>query len=448
MALVENKIADGTRGNFDVENEEICVGEAFLTHDSDIVSRARQLTATFYLKRGFIQPTDVDAISGVMTEGADPHNEKSEYYVVTGMNEMGMKDVSATVRKILYDPEKGSESFPVMQYFDQFKPEFQKEINEVGLDRCVEISALARDPNASNELDALNLYKTIWQDALLRQGTDQQEDLWLMAASPALFNTFTEYFNGAIKKIGPELPYPGQVAIPAVVSPVEGFIDLVKNVDSDPIHAETRRFVVEFMLNGLDKDKLTDEIKQILEEKNFIVKTNTDEESCETSSQIIANFKDSEPKGRVTVKEALLSRKPELAFATFLIGYTALRTLAVKNGFDQPGDNVDWRAFLGIEIATTPPYAWAAGETIRSLKNPHDYSVKRRLASSGVFTGSLLAPYAYVAALGGEAAFTRPSVAVPMGIFSVLSAASAISKVQKARGEHKQKTAVTDTSAL
>jgi hypothetical protein len=410
------------------------VGVGYRTDDELEIAEARRLTAEFYLRRGFIQRQDIDELSGAIKPESDPYVDSSEYYVINGLDANGEPRITATVRKILPDEELGWRSFPVMEYFEDFEDVYQKEILATGTERCVEISALARNPEASSELDALNLYKTIWQEALGRQDTVEQEDLWLMAASPALFDTFSQYFNGAIKQVGPELPYPGQVAIPAIVRPVEGFVDLVMNVDAEPEFEETRRFVVNFMLDGIDFSTLNQEITAALVDKGFIAHV-PNELSMVSNDQDEPSAEDIREVGEDSTKSLWETRKPEIIAGAGLLGYTALRTLAVKNGFDQPGDHVDWRVFLGIEVATTPPYVWAAGETIRSLKDTAKMSMSRRLAAFSVFTSTFLAPYAYVGAVGGEASVTRPSVVVPMGAFAAISGIGTLKKVRQARRE-------------
>lgn len=127
-----------------------------------------------------------------------------------------------------------------------------------------------------------------------------------------------------------------------------------------------------------------------------------------------------------------ISRRPEMVASALLLGYTAVRTWLVKDHVS-PDTDVDWRIFLGLEIATTWPYAKGMGTLIRSAQNPDAFTRKQKVSAGVVAGTSFMAPYAYVIAEGeGMPAGSW----VGAGAFAVAGIAMAVRDVRRARQEH------------
>lgn len=392
------------------------------TDDPAEILVARQITATRYLEEGYITPDEVGE-DGIIID--DPYVNSSRYYVA----KTAEGEVVATVREILYDPEKGEASFPVLAHKDELDPDVVADIEATGLEHCIEFSTLAKREDV-DEMATLMLYRTMWQDAFSGQDKDDSQKIWLMAAKPALYRRFKMIFNGAIAKMGKDgqnLDYPGEAVTPAIMKPIEGLTALVGGVDEKPRQEAGRRLMVELLIDGIDRSKLSEETQELLLEKGF-----SDEEEED----------DDIPKEEGgAVSELLKKRKPEVIAAAGLLAYTALRTFLVKEGLP----DTDWRVFLGIEAATTPPYTWAAGEAIRGLVDPLAYSAKRRAVSAATFLVTLLAPYAYVASTAGSETLKKPEVAGAIGLFAVISVAGVARGVHEARHKAEEPEVIEET---
>lgn len=240
---------------------------AFAITDSQLITEARQLTAKIYLKKGFVTADDIDE-SGAIKVSSDPYIGSSEYYIATNEN----SEIAATTRKIRFDAAKGEESFPVWLHKSEFYEDKVEHIESVGLDTCVEISALAKlsskDPSG---LSALHLYRSLIQDALRPdENGAPREKIFLMALSPRLHEQLSTYFDGAIKRIGPNLDYPGEEVVPAMFMPVEGMAELIDaaNREDNP-DAATHAFIADFVLSDGDAEIVRPEIVDALKRNGF-----------------------------------------------------------------------------------------------------------------------------------------------------------------------------------
>ncbi len=356
----------------------------FSTDDPSVIEEARRLTARVYLQQGFISLDQINERQTIIDD-ADPYIPHSEYYVLMDEN---WNEIVATSRKIKFDEASGQKSFPLLDHEDSLDPVLFRKIEEVGLDKVIEISALAKDKNLdSDDLATLTIYKELFQNAL-RNSKD--EKLFIMACNPALFRNFKQLFNGAMQQVGPALDYPGQIAIPAMFDLHDGPISVIEmsNDENDP-KADSYKFIVEFMFKGLAKSEVDPDIVNALDsnghENLLIDDLNSDDQMQDSINEGKKNF--------------WKRRRPELISGLGLIAYTAARTAAVAKGLS-PYSAVDWKVFLGIELATTPPYVWGVGDLIRSLKSPDDYSKKQKVVAAAMAGSTLLAPYAYIAAEG------------------------------------------------
>ena len=309
----------------------------------------------------------------------DPYHLHSEYYVL--MNE-DHSQIVATSRKILFDESKGKNSFPMLDHEDELDQDFLSKLQEVGLNNTVEISALTKNPDLDEDnMATLIVYRQLFQDAMRNS---DNERLFIMACSPGLFRTFKMLFDGAMQQVGPALDYPGQEAIPVMFDLRDGPISIIEMAnDNNNPKSESYKHIVKFMLEGISKGEVAPEIVEALDKNGF------------------ENLLSEEVDGQEEItKNSLWSRrKPEVISGLGLLAYTAARTVAVAKGIS-PYSHVDWRVFLGIEVATTPTYVWGMGDLIRSILKPDEYSTRQKIASTTLAGSSLLAPYAYIAAEG------------------------------------------------
>jgi hypothetical protein len=375
-----------------IPREPICLAVS----DEETILKARQMTASYYLKRGFVEPGEIDA-RGVIDEQADPYVDHSSYYVLMNPE---TSELIATSRKIRYDEDKGIDSFPVLSHKNQLDPDRVQQITDLGLENVVEISALVKNPELDHDKTAtLKLYRRLFQDAwsLDRKGT---EKAFVMACNPVLFQTFQNLFNGSIQRIGPDLDYPGQVAVPAMLDMRAGPIELIERAgDKNDPSAENYTGVLEFMFEGLDANAIDQEIVDALKNNGL--------------DGILAKMSYAEPEPQATVPAVLVekadqnigildklrAKKLELAGTIGMLAITGLRTYGVGKGIS-PDSDVDWQVFLGIEVATTPQYVFGLGTLGRSSAHPENYTRAQRLRAAFYAGSALVAPYAYVAAEG------------------------------------------------
>lgn len=240
---------------------------AYMVKDRATIDEARRLTANVYLKRGFIDSKEIGE-DGTITPEFDPYIDSSSYYIVANEE----SQIVATTRKIRYDETKGEESFPVWKSKELFDKAAVDEIESIGLENCVEISALAKELALDTDnLAALKAYRSIFQDAInKKEATDTQETVFLMALSPKLFEQFKIIFKSGLKKIGPSLDYPGEEVIPAIIKPVEGIVETIDSIsdESNP-DAETNAFVIDFLLEGCTAKDIDQRFIEALKRNNL-----------------------------------------------------------------------------------------------------------------------------------------------------------------------------------
>jgi hypothetical protein len=377
-----------------IPREPICLSVS----DEETILKARQMTANYYLKRGFVEPTEVDT-RGVIDEQADPYVDHSSYYVLMNPD---TSELIATSRKIRYDEEKGMDSFPVLSHKNELDPDRVQQINDLGLENVVEISALVKNPELDHDKTAtLKLYRRLFQDAWSLD-RESSEKAFVMACNPVLFQTFQGLFNGSIQRIGPDLDYPGQKAVPAMLDMRAGPIELIERAgDKDDPSAANYAGVLEFMFEGLNANAIDQEIVEALKNNgldSILAKMSYEAPIATTDAEELVDDKEP-PKESGGMVELLHSRKPELAGTIGLLAITGLRTYGVAKGMS-PDSDIDWQVFLGIEVATTPQYVFGLGTLARSSTHPENYTRAQRLRAAFYAGSALVAPYAYVAAEG------------------------------------------------
>lgn len=236
---------------------------AFVTTDADIITQARKITAVAYLKKKYITAHQISH-DGTIDQKFDSYVNSSDYYVATNSE----AEVAATTRKIRYDSDKGPDSFPVWTHRAVFDADKVELIESLGLENCVEISALAKNYGKDPEgLAALRLYRSLIQDALVHdEEGNPQEKVFIMALSPNLYKQLTTYFDGAIKRIGPNLDYPGEEVVPAMMQPMEGMIEVIDaTTKTDNPDAATHAFIADFVLSDASKNIVHPELIEALE---------------------------------------------------------------------------------------------------------------------------------------------------------------------------------------
>jgi hypothetical protein len=390
----EAVVDPATKAGDQVSNDMEC----FATDDPELILKARQLMADVYLKRDFVTPSEITD-EGVLIEESDPHASHSTYYVVVPQNQ---KTVLATVRIINYDPEKGESSFPVMTYKESFDPEALEILASAGTENLVEVSALARDKNlAASGTAALMLYKRIFIDALYDHENGKKS--LIMATNPMLFKNFSLLFGDSFIRLGPDLPYPGQPASPAILSTEDATVNIAKiSRDKKNPYRGVQEGVVNYFGAGANADLLSDEILSALETYGYDellakIKANDWNDVAEREAQAMKILKRGAIVGKV--KEVSKRYRPELLAGAGLMAYTAARTGLVAESIAPVATGVDWRIFLGIELATTAPYVWGIGDLARNVNND-DYSTSRKVSAYALAGSALVAPYAYLAAEG------------------------------------------------
>jgi hypothetical protein len=410
---------------------ELCAA----TDSPDLIHRARQLTTRRYLRRNFI--TEDEVVDGIIEN--DPPHEHSTYYVLRNESANQEPEVVATLRKIHWSSMRGEASFPVWEHKDELDPEAVEQIEEIGLDRCVEISALVKDPKLDADgMAAFKLYRSVFQDSLKARADGDREDVFLMAANPMLFQVFKSSFNGYVKRIGPDLDYPGQEAVPAMMRPRDGMIDALRRMAAEDINNESLKFSVAFLLEGLDESDVDPVVAQAMVVARSvgaippIAIAEADIAAAEEDNfYLTEEFKE---QAASRIKEHIERRKPEYVAGAGLIGYTALRTLGVAHEVS-PDTSVSWQTFLGIEIATTPTYVAAMGDMARSIVSPDNYSTKHKIGAATVAATSFLAPYAYVLSEGES--MPKSSLAGVAAVLGV-SALSVVKRLWNARRDSRE----------
>jgi hypothetical protein len=412
----------GTKADDQVTNDMEC----FSTDDPELILKARQLMADVYLKRDFVTHSEINH-EGVLSEESDPYGSHSTYYVVVPKNQ---KAVLATVRIINYDPQKGESSFPVMKYKEHFDPEALEILAAAGSENLVEVSALARDKHlAASGTAALMLYKRIFIDALYQHENGKKS--LIMACNPQLFKDFGLLFGDSFIRLGPDLPYPGQPASPAILSTEVGTVNIAKaSRDKKNPYLGVQEGVVRYFGAGANANLLSDEILSALDTYGYgellgKMKTNDWDDLAQREEQALKILKRGAIKGKL--KELSKRYRPEILAATGLMAYTAARTGVVAEGI-APVTHADWHVFLGIELATTAPYVWGIGDLARNANN-EDYNTSRKVSAYALAGSALAAPYAYLAAEG--ALHSEQAAIVAGGLLALSIVPTLIKQVTK-----------------
>ncbi len=404
----------------DLSNKKKTPNFCGITEDEETILSARQLVAKIYKAEGYIKSDEIDE-NGVIVE---PHASHSSHYVFTDDN----GEIVSTVRKTRWDPALGEESFPLWKYKSELDEEYVNLIKEIGLENIVEIGAFAKDSQLDKNIEStMFLYRKLIQDAW-EQG---HERAFIMAFKPALFRFFKMMFNGSVVRIGPDIEYPGERVIPALLSVSDGPIQMIEHVSSsNNKKAESQREVLKFMLTGAKADLLDRTIITTLIEKGYddvlekLDWSNFSElEASDVKKLSFLNyFKNVKKISKIfrLSQEVIIkkteNRKIDMLFMAGLLGYTALRTAYVATAIS-PNSHVKWPIFLGIELATTPTYTWGMGDLARHIVNSEKLNNPKLYRATLSAAGSFLAPYVYLG-LEGQGV-SKDAIGGMIGLFGI-----------------------------
>jgi hypothetical protein len=221
--------------------------QAVALEHPDHVRHAQRLHADVYLRRGFVQPGDIDE-DGRLTLLADPHQEHAEYFVVLGSDDPS--DVRAVSRQIRMSAHKGFASFPMLD-LAQIDKRHLAMIQQHDPSSCVEISALAKQSGESPMLP-LVLYR-----AMLHRSFEIDDKIWLMACDVRLFQRLKVLFGPAIVQVGKVTPYYGGDVVPAMLKLDEALAGLIAGArDQVPLRRSIRKALPRFFMNGFPIDRI------------------------------------------------------------------------------------------------------------------------------------------------------------------------------------------------
>jgi hypothetical protein len=315
-----------------------------------LIEQARKLTAAEYLRRGFITPEEVGE-DGIMTAEADPDAHHSTYYVAVTSDR---QQVVATVRTIGYDASLGKNSFPLLRHHEaELDAQFVEKIGAHDHKNVTEVSALVRDRALDTSgTAAMKLYKKLFLDIWSKD--KDGNSLLIMACNPELYKNFSLLFDGEMKKIGPDLDYPGQVAVPAMFSNREGAMGVIR-ISKDPKNPynEVYRNVVNYFLSGSRAEDLHPDILNALGENGYtdlLQKMYSHDwgNLSHLDEQIRPAIRNAAIRGRI--QEFAQKYRPEAVYSAVLLGYTALRTSIVGAAIS-PVSDVNTGIFLSIEVS-------------------------------------------------------------------------------------------------
>ncbi len=219
------------------------------------LAAAKRLHASVYLRRGFVQPSDVHG--GQITLRADPHQAHASYFVAMDTH---THTVIATVRQIHARRKHGHYSFPMFASTNLYKRTRRLISTHAPYD-CVEISGLAKH-QAADSIVPLLLYRAMWH-----QSIRERHQLWLMACDTRLFDRLQALFGPAIKRAGRVTAYPGGNVVPAILD-VQSSVQALRQSLSGrrSLKRAVRRRVVAFFIRGLPVEYLMPKEQKAYEE--------------------------------------------------------------------------------------------------------------------------------------------------------------------------------------
>lgn len=223
----------------------IATGEQILT--------AQRLHAWRYLEEGYVKKSDITE-EGVLSDLIDPYKPLSTYFILS--DEHTPRQPVVVARQIEFDPNN---VFPVLKNMTLW-PSGEKAVDKVDHPRCVEISGLAKVPNARRSL-TLMLYRDMWHFSL-----KESHDKWFIASDIRLTEDLKAMFNGAIQSIGPTQDYLGSPTDPMLLDASHGMTTLLEEcLDLYPEQPIDRKEIVALLLEGLDLEFLSEKDRLLIQ---------------------------------------------------------------------------------------------------------------------------------------------------------------------------------------
>lgn len=212
-----------------------------ITVDHSEKHKARQLHASVYLRKGFVDNWEVTE-DGVIHDDHDPHHHHSRYFTIKKSS--SKDEVLATARQITTATGRFSD-LPMYKH-SRITEEARDKINLFSPKKTVEISALVKHGSVSPYATLL-LYRLMWQYSY-KNG----DELWLMACSPELYRRLKFLFGETIVQIGERTPYKGEDVIPVMLEVKKSVEHLKSSLRSrNLINRSLKRNMLKFFLEGM-----------------------------------------------------------------------------------------------------------------------------------------------------------------------------------------------------
>lgn len=219
----------------------------------DEVRAARALVARIYVQEGYLEPSHL-LDDGVPRDDVDPYYAHSVYFGVSHFP--SMDPLIAVSRIVLYHPDKGRESFPMLAGMD-LDEEFAQTVDAADLTTWAEVGAMAKVPGATVQAPNL-LYRHMWHRAV-RDG----HTVWLFAADQRVSRTLQNLFGEEVTLVGPRQHFMGSPTDPMVMRPPTSADwiakEAAKSRDDDSMVAQLVRLALAFFLEGLEPSYFTEE---------------------------------------------------------------------------------------------------------------------------------------------------------------------------------------------
>lgn len=159
---------------------------------------AKRLHASVYLKRGFVDQTDVK--NGKLHHRADPYQRHAYYFGVFDEN----NEVVALARQIYQN--ESNYTLPIFKYIKLYK-----EYRHLHPSQVVEISAFVKSKGTDSRALLLLFH------AMMQHSKIQRHRYWLLACDTRVYWRLKSLFGPVIRKVGPETFYMGSNVVPAEI---------------------------------------------------------------------------------------------------------------------------------------------------------------------------------------------------------------------------------------
>lgn len=185
-----------------------------LAESEEYKLEARRRHAIEFERRGFVDPRDIDS-NGCLSERVDPYVSRSDYFISLSPED---GSVAATTRQI----RANGRGFASFQFFEKAENSelIQRFDGKYDPKKCVEISALAKEPGAP-KIATYHLYRD-----MLRHSKSQGHELWMMTINTQAFYLLKGLFGDALEPAGgvSVMPdYQSTQVVPTVLYPASAF---------------------------------------------------------------------------------------------------------------------------------------------------------------------------------------------------------------------------------